>query len=595
MTTKYKLLHNCTSSAQGKLKAKAVGLLMKQNHKERREETEPLGEDMIQPADEAQLCPTTGSLAQALRCAERAGNGSASQEYEKIGRLMLGIVSQALLEDSPCGETVLSASRAILWGQEHRGLCQQGQPGDWNPRNWLARFCISVEQAVAHKFPRLPPQRVGSSLEELGLGEYLGKVRGTVQGELRRLSPGLEAQLLGHVVESFHRFLFSQLDQVLKRTLTADETLLLLHWVACGYLSKEFMGHPDIWGYSSKAIDLLVVTDWLQRAEKKLLTAVKEVVSERLGRILQNEEVYWNPCAPGDEEDFIKLHVDVIQVLQGPILQASKISQVLRLRVQEVCYQELLDFVENYVESEKKRLKVQEKSGSHDGMFPFRTFSTSRELSDYVQTISGDLSADSVIAVQSLRSIEVQALELLLREPVSKVKASLKKYFKKGDNHFVDVMGEVRMHFTCLPKTQQEAHRIVIDTAYHHIASLYLKHLLLSNRGKLEWRWTDVGRTVTADAEYLHSFFSQQNHNVTQRTQTLLKVEEVLKTSDVNALKITITELQLESQKQLRDLLCWKGGLSRSQLREVMEVRQGCHPNFDSSENKPRPWYRCCW
>ncbi|KAG9336590.1 hypothetical protein JZ751_002937, partial [Albula glossodonta] len=445
-------------------------------------------------------------MAQAVLCSEKAGSARVrptAQLLQEIAQAVRSIMDNALLGEPSSLENIHLACQAIIQGQEY---CEDFQHEDWSPKNWLSQFIQQVEQAVRQKIPQPPLQRLGSGHRDMGLQQYLLQIQRIAREELQRLSQCLsEGPLLGHVVECFHLYIFTQLDQVLQCTLTSDEIFLLLQWVKCVYLSKELMSHPDIQDYFFKANDILVLSDWLKTAEKKCLSAVQEVISERLWRILHSKEIYWSACVQGDEEDFIKLHFDVIQMLEGCIQQASSISKLLKTRVQEICYQELLVFIEK----------------------------------NYVKRIASDSNDDLDKAVSSLKIIETQALELVLKKPVYRAEK-------------------------------------VVDTAYRRITSLYLKHLLRSNQHQLERRWDDVGKQVTEDANILHQMFFHMNSDVAQRNQALLKVEEILKTNDVDAQKMTVAKLKMEcpdvSQKQIRTLLCWKR-MSRNQIREKNIMR----------------------
>ncbi|KAJ8288937.1 hypothetical protein COCON_G00015960 [Conger conger] len=521
-----------------------------------------------------------------------ASTESTSQKLKEMYQEVCSIMNKALLGESSSVEEMRNASQTIFMGQNLQGVCQQEE---WSPKNWFNKFTQLVEQAVTKKIPQPPLDRLGSGHPEKVLKEYLQLVQATVLEELRRLAPGLrETPLLDCVVENFHRHIFAQLDKVLQCTMTADKAYLVLYWAACVYLSEELMSHPDIKDSCFKAVDLLVLSDWMQRAEKVFLAAVQGVVSERLCCIHQNE-IYWDNCIPGHEENFIKLHIDVIQpcllfpaifadsclfacllallfpaifagssqsylpVVHAWIEQAGKISKLLKVKVQEICYLKLLDFLEKYVEKEKKQLKMHAKSGD---MYPFRTFCTSMELRKYAQTIATN------------KMINPSRLS-----PLSKAKATLKEYFKKGARQKMGVIEEITEYFITLPKTNQDAYKKAVDTAYDRLTCLYLKHLLQSNRSKLERTWSDVGSKVTGNAEYMHRMFSQLNPEVIPRNQALLNVGKLLKCNDLNAQKITVIKMKTEcpdmSQEQVRSLLRWKG-LSRSQVNEVLEAGREC-------------------
>ncbi|XP_041702926.1 uncharacterized protein si:dkey-196h17.9 isoform X2 [Coregonus clupeaformis] len=360
--------------------------------------------------------------------------------------------------------------------------------------------------------------------------------------------------------------------------------------------SQELLGHPDLWDEALHAVDLLLLTEWIPQAEKKLLATVQEDISTSLRRILQNEESGREVCVSGDEA-FIQLHLDVIQCINAVLQKAKMMSQTLTLKVQIVCWQELQDFVERYVNVEKKHLQKQARMGTSGTMHFFKTFNTCNELKLYISRIArDDTSFDCVKPISTLKGLEALSWKLLLERPIKLAQISLKKYFKREDEQMENLIKEIEKHFHYLPK-DQDTQKTVINEAYQRITLLYLQHLVQSNHGKLVKRWDYVGKRVMHDAELLHSIFSCLNPDVKQWNIILIKVREVLECSDIESLKIIVSEIlrdcsSTSAAEHLPALLRWKGGLSWRQTREVLEASQEVYPIY-LSQTRSAPWFGC--
>ncbi|XP_023656478.1 exocyst complex component 3 [Paramormyrops kingsleyae] len=457
------------------------------------------------------------------------------------------------------------------------------------------------------------------------LEKRLNKVLGGVLGELQRQNPGPGvACVQDTVVEALHCYVFVQLNHTLQCE-SSQEPLLLIQNVAKVYLSDASMGHLNTANQTSKAVDPLVIADWLQSAQMKYLDSAMKDIPELLTKILQYEEEWRCSTDLKNEEDFIWLQLDVeqilVQVLAGRIQQAEKVSQCLMERVREICCYELLNFIWRYVRSETRHLKQGQKPDGWSNRHQFWTFNTCIAFKKLVETMARGRADSPVQAITLLGDMQTMALELLLEEPLHLAQTSFKMYFKGRDISMEDVMWKVRPHFENLPLKGKEAHKELVDMAHWRISSLYFDCLLLSNRKALKRQWDDIGARVRADAICLSSTFSQlskitqqgngqcDGHKLdqqnpeepsgTQRNQMLLKVADVLQLTDVEALKITDHEKLNElSAKQLRTLLHWKGGLSKHQIRQVMKTSGDEHHARGSSESRirsrPLRFICCC-
>ncbi|KAK6307337.1 hypothetical protein J4Q44_G00224850 [Coregonus suidteri] len=469
---------------------------------------------------------------------------------QEKGQSLLNVLAEALRVSHVVPQERLEAN---LEGPREEMMCHEAQKkDDTHPEVLLQRYFHLIEASVDKHFPKLP---VGNTVN----------------------------QLEGFLIE-MQRTVLVELLRSYSMSTTKKEAFTVLDWVLHTYLSQELLGHPDLWDEALHAVDLLLLTEWIPQAEKKLLATVQEDISTSLRRILQNEESGREVCVSGDEA-FIQLHLDVIQCINAVLQKAKMMSQTLTLKVQIVCWQELQDFVERYVNVEKKHLQKQARMGTSGTMHFFKTFNTCNELKLYISRIArDDTSFDCVKPISTLKGLEALSWKLLLERPIKLAQISLKKYFKREDEQMENLMKEIEKHFHYLPK-DQDTQKTVINEAYQRITLLYLQHLVQSNHGKLVKRWDYVGKRVMHDAELLHSIFSCLNPDVKQWNIILIKVREVLECSDIESLKIIVSEIlrdcsSTSAAEHLPALLRWKGGLSWRQTREVLEASQEVYPIY---------------
>ncbi|XP_063049585.1 uncharacterized protein LOC134444041 [Engraulis encrasicolus] len=182
---------------------------------------------------------------------------------EDYGQASL-LVLQQLLMDRSVEKAEGEQQRTLeVW----RGMnAVGGEQGASYPPSWIKEFQQMVQQAATRHFPSLPPEG-STQQQQQELHTYLHHIQEVLTGELLRLAPLLrEACLLAAVIDSYHVHTMSQLERLLQRELDSDQLFTLLRWTLKTYLSK-MLSHPD----AAAAPDLLLLTDWLQRARTKAL------------------------------------------------------------------------------------------------------------------------------------------------------------------------------------------------------------------------------------------------------------------------------------------------------------------------------------
>ncbi|XP_078031448.1 uncharacterized protein LOC117250599 isoform X1 [Epinephelus lanceolatus] len=456
------------------------------------------------------------------------------------------------------------------------GSCCSVRP-ESNSRQY--RIVRLIQQSVNKHFPK-PPADADKNLHQ-----HLIDVKETVRKELVKLGPLLESVgLLGCLIECYHRQTFRHLDALLQNISSPQSSLALIKWASQTYLSQDLLGHPDLQKMDPiKEADLLLFTEWVEKAKDKLLENVQTEVRGQLEIILQIKR--------GNEADD-ELHLDTIMCIEAIPKEAQKISPKLSDRVREVCFQALLMFLKSYSATQTERLGEMAKMDNPEMKCFFQTLNNCKNLKLHVQN-KGTLLEEAVAVLENLEDSTVK----LVMEIVADITEShLKKYFKSENKEFFLLIDEVRNHFSefsCF----QDIQKRVMDGVYKLITHSYLKHLIQSSQSELKKRWSpDFEQTVADDMKLLHITISDLAPGVQEWNLMLLKVTELVECKSTDTMKLTVGSMQNECLTWSEDLellpalLRWNG-LSGRQVKEVLKVLEVL-PGYE-----PRPratsWYSC--
>ncbi|KAK2826756.1 hypothetical protein Q5P01_020970 [Channa striata] len=451
---------------------------------------------------------------------------------------------------------LLKVSPGVTSNTCQDGCCPSMRPGD---------HVHLMQTFVSQQFPEPP-----TDLDQ-DLGEHLKKVQGTVLCEIRTLGPRLEPLgLVGCLIDCFHRHTFDHLQNLLQNTNSSKNSFVLMKWSLKKYLSQELLGHSDLRKMEPiQKVDLLLLTEWGEKAKDKLLKNVQKELRESLHNILHNERTH-ERC--DNEEDYVRLYVDAIQCVDAMPKEAQKISSKLYDYVQEVCFQELLVFVRSYVSEQAQRLEEKAKMDQQQTIHFLKTLKTCKELRQHVQAKgSGTPGCGETVAV--LENMEAFTLKLLMNFVADVTEKHFQRFFC-SDTRW-GLFAAVETHFPKLSYGADEQKR-VMDEAYKVIVGIYIKHLTKTKRSKLETCWSpNVGKTVAEDAEQLHSFISGLAPGVQKRN--LQSITELLDCTCNEALKFIAIDLRAlclslsEDADLLPALLRWKG-VSKGTVREVLDI-----------------------
>nr|XP_029138735.1 uncharacterized protein LOC114922134 [Labrus bergylta] len=450
--------------------------------------------------------------------------------------------------------------------------CVDGNCNSLQPEPNSRRQKLIIQSSVSQHFPK-PPEDLKNKLLQ-----HLENVKETASNEIVRLHPLLECmELTGCLIECYHCQTFSHLHYLLQNISSIQSSFVLLNWGLQAYMSRDHLDLPDLPGLEPPKVDHLLLLDWFVQATDTVLAVVQTDVKGSLEKILQNER---NQSGSDTDEAFVGLYMDMIQYIDAIPKEAQKISQHLSDRVEEVCFKELLSFLERYTAEQIETLSKEAKRDKPKSWHFLKTLNSCKHLKEYVQkkdtTINGSIPQKTVATLEKMEDSTFK----LLREVVSDLaERHLKNYFKTDKKHFT--LSHALKEF--FPKTQcsEDILKKVMDDAYEVITQIYLKHLRQRSQRKLRRSWSpEVGQTVTEDAELLHNTIAELAPGVQEWNLMLLKVAELLECSDIEAVKVVAAEIFTtwsEGPDLLPKLLRWKG-LPGWQVEEVLDAIPGRQP-----------------
>ncbi|XP_060918515.1 uncharacterized protein si:dkey-196h17.9 [Labrus mixtus] len=447
--------------------------------------------------------------------------------------------------------------------------CVDGNCNSVQPEPNSRRQKLIIQSSVSQHFPK-PPEDLRNNLLQ-----HLENVKETVSNEIVRVRPLLECmELTGCLIDCYHRQTFSHLHYLLQNISSIQSSFVLLNWGLQQYMSRD---HLDLPGLEPPKVDHLLFSDWFVQATDTVLAVVQADVKGSLEKILQNER---NQSGSDTDEAFVGLYMDTIQYIDAIPKEAQKISQQLSDRVEEVCFKELLSFLERYTTEQNETLSKEAKRDKPKSWHFLKTLNSCKHLKEYVQKKDTTINASiHHKTVATLEKMEDFTFKLLLQVVSVLTERHLKNYFKSDNKHFF--LNRALKEF--FPKTQcsEDILTKVMDDAYEVITQIYLKHLLQRSQRKLQRSWSPkVAQTVTEDAELLHNTITELAPGVQEWNLMLLKVGELLECSDIEVVKVVAAEICTtwsEGPDLLPKLLRWKD-LPEWKVEEVLDAIPGRQP-----------------
>ncbi|KAM6968663.1 uncharacterized protein LKV04_017527 [Tautogolabrus adspersus] len=193
-----------------------------------------------------------------------------------------------------------------------------------------------------------------------------------------------------------------------------------------------------LWSGRSPLIDKnysVLREDWVVQAKDKVVEIVQIDVKRSLEKILENER---NQAGIDKHEAYVSLYMDTIGCIDPIPKEAQKISQQLSNHVEEVCFKELLSFLERYTAEQAETLSKEAKKDKPIMWHFLKTLNSCKQLKQYVQNKDTTIK-ESILqeTVATLEKMEHFTFQLWLQVVSDLAERHLKNYFKTDNKRFL--------------------------------------------------------------------------------------------------------------------------------------------------------------
>ncbi|XP_021258514.1 uncharacterized protein LOC110401586 isoform X2 [Numida meleagris] len=426
-----------------------VGNLQKMTTNRKEEEGEMPAEEIIcgfiEQGKFSQACLHISHL-------EQSGNGGVGDSeslYTLLADRMWSAVREALGgSDGMFLQPLQSVGESLKWQKQKKekwlGSEQGMEPAStWHPNFWRKDLEKKLTQYFTAQIPHFIPS---GDTDETALKQHLSQLKTTVLLNLEhRIGSFEEAGLLIPYARCCHASLSSHLSTLTgSEHCTFSQGLLIYEWCLAAYErgSRTWLGPRQ----SSQHTDVQSFMWIILKTEEKLLAVAQKEVGKALNEAF---DIGKTPCADAA----------VIQILTEKIKAAQRISESLREKVEAVCLEECLSFLDSY-ENKVKSIP------QHDG---FHGISSSLRIIEnfcifrttwYKLTYLCSASTDQDVKIKKLLDrMEDEITQCFLQTIISEVKGALKDHFRKSDSGFRHILEFLKQSFLAFEKKKTDKYQ----------------------------------------------------------------------------------------------------------------------------------------
>ncbi|XP_015721184.1 exocyst complex component 3-like isoform X2 [Coturnix japonica] len=565
-------------------------------------ETNRKEEEREMPAEEI-ICGfiEQGNFSQAcchISHLEQSGNGDVGNSeslYTLLAERMWSAVRKALGgSDGMLLQPLQSVGESLQWQKqkkEERLSSKQGmEPAStWHPNFWEKDLEKELTQYwTAQISPFIPT----GDADESALKQHLSQLETTFLLNLEHRSGAFkEAGLLIPYTRCCHASLSSHLSALTdSEHCTFSQGLLVYEWCLEAYKrgSGTQLGPRQSFQHSDVQSLMWIIL----KTEEKLLAVAREV-GKALNEAFDTGET---PCADAA----------IIQILTEKTKAAQHISESLREKVEAVCLEEYLTFLNSYENKVRSFLQ-------HDC---FHEISSSLRIIEnfcilrnvwYKLTYLCSASTDQDVKIKRIIDrTEDDIMEHFLQTVTSEVKGTLKDHFRKSDSGFRRTLEVLKQSFLVFKRKKTDKYQDLVKSVNNIITKEYVQAFLATCRKlSVKRRWQMVSK-MEEDHRMLYTIFKEcLGPTAGALKDPIQAILTLIQAPDAEGMKIALLPIPSEfpdlREEHLNAVLDIKEPLRREDRDALLKIfRDNCRKTetennllFEDIEVKPG-MYKCC-
>ncbi|XP_056350197.1 exocyst complex component 3-like isoform X2 [Oenanthe melanoleuca] len=502
---------------------------------------------------------------------EHSGNdslGKSESLYALLAERMWTTVGEALNgNDRMLLEPLQSVGESLKWEKQKEAewlgnSLETESVSTWSPNFWRKDL---EEKLMEYMTAQIPLFVSSTNTDETALKQHLSHLETAFLPSLEHRSAVFkEAGLLVTFARCCHASLCSHLATLSDSyCFSFSQTLLIYEWIIkmhkSGSQACVRSGHTPQHSLSLGA-QCLVWCLW--KTEEKLLAIARKEVGKAL------KEAFDIGKPP-------RADAAVIEILTEKTEAARRVSESLSEKVEAECLEECLRFLERTVWHKLT----------------------------YICSVSTD---QNVKVNGVLHRMEDDIMEHFLQTITSKVKGTLKAYFKKCDNGFDHILESLKQSFLTFRKKKPAIYVALVEAVNAIIITEYMQALLTTPRKPSAMQRRRIINKIEEDHRMMQTIFKECLGPAAGSLKDPIKaILELIQTSDPEGMKIALLPFLKEfpdlRKEHLSAVLDIKDSLSREDRAALLKTfHDNCRESeteanllFADIEVKPRKYGLC--
>ncbi|XP_057253129.1 uncharacterized protein LOC130592658 isoform X1 [Pezoporus wallicus] len=534
---------------------------------------------------------------------EHSGNdemGKSESLYKLLAERMWTVVGEAFSGSGRMFlEPLQSVGESLKWEKQKEaewlGRSQETGPvSTWSPNFWRKEL---EEQLIQYMTARIPPLSSSANANENALNQHLIQLEMSFLPSLEHRSDVFqEAGLLSTYTYCCHASLSSHLAMLTDSShFSFSQCLLVYEWGLKMYKSgNETHLRPRQTPQHSLSFGVQCLLWIVLKTEEKLLAVAKKEVGKALKEAF---DIGKPPCADAA----------VIQILTEKTQAAWHVSESLSEKVEAVCLEECLRFLESYENEVRNFLQLDGCPEIYSGLSILENCCIIRAVWRNLTYIYSASTGQDVKVNGFLDRMEDEITEHFLQTVASKVKGTLKEHFKKCDSSFHHILESLKQSFLVFGKKKTDTYEQALVKAVNAIViAEYVQALLTTSRKLSSVQRRRIVSKMEEDHRMLQDIFKEclgpAAGHLKDPIQAIL---ELIQASDSERMKIALLPILREfpdlRKEHLNAVLNIKVSLNREDRAALLEAfhdncrdsKPGVNLLFADIELKPGKYGLC--
>ncbi|XP_027529831.1 exocyst complex component 3-like protein isoform X2 [Neopelma chrysocephalum] len=533
---------------------------------------------------------------------KHSGNDSVRKSeslYELLAERMWTVVEEALSGSGRMFlEPLQSVGESLKWEKQKEadwlGNSQEmDSVSTWSPNFWRKDL---EEKLIHYVTAQIPLFGSSANTDDTALKQHLSHLETTFLPSLENRSDVFkEAGLLVTYARCCHASLCSHLSTLTDSNhFSFSQCLLIYEWGLKIYKSgSKACLRPSQIPQHNLSLDGQYLVWIILKTEEKLLAVTQREVGKALKEAF---DIGKPPCTDAA----------VIQILTEKTEAARRVSESLSEKVEAVCLEQCLRFLESYEDEVRSFLQL-------DGCPPICSSLRILENCCLLRTVWLKLTyICSASTGQDLKvngfldRMEDDITERFLQTVTSKVKGTLKNHFKKCDSGFGHVLESLKQSFLAFGKKKTDMYEALVQAVNAIVITEYVQALLTTPRKTSSVQRRKVVNKIEEDHRMMQAIFKECLGPAAGTLKDPIKaILELIQASDAEGMEIALLPILKEfpelRKEHLSAVLDIKDSLSREDRTALLKAfEDNCRESeteanllFADIEVKPRKYGLC--